>query len=568
MLDPSALSAADRSRALAQMSAQTLDVVVVGGGVTGTGCALDAVTRGLTVGCVEQRDWASGTSSRSSKLIHGGLRYLEQLDVALVSEALGERGAMLTELCPHLVQPVSFLYPLRHRVWERPYVGAGVLAYDLLAKAKGSPLPHHRHLTRRGVRKLFPSVRPEAIAGGVIYWDAQVDDARHTMTIARTAARHGAAMASSARVAGLLRDQDRVVGVAVDDLETGRRHDISARHVVNATGVWTDGLREMAGRGTISVQASKGVHLVVPRDRISAGTGIIMRTEKSVLFVIPWGQHWIIGTTDTPWELDLAHPAASRHDIDYLLDHVNEVLVEPLTHDDIVGVYAGLRPLLRGESDETSKLTREHAVTQVVPGLVSIAGGKYTTYRVMAADTIDVVARNLGGDVPESVTDRIPLVGADGFEGAWNARAVTARRAGLDVAVIERLLRRYGTRIDDLLALIAADPSAGEPLTGAPGHLRAEVTYAVTHEGALHLDDVLTRRTRVSIETRDRGLAVADVVVELMAAVLGWDSATCDRELDHYRTRVRAERQSQEMADDRTADAARLGAPDVRTGAG
>lgn len=560
----SALSVEQRSAALDRITTQELDVLIIGGGVTGVGCALDAATRGLTVGLVEQRDYAAGTSSRSSKLIHGGLRYLEQLNFRLVFEALGERGLLLDDLCPHLVQPVSFLYPLKHRWWERPYVGAGIALYDALAGAKGNPLPRHRHLTRSGVAKRFPSVDTDQIAGGIVYWDAQVDDARHTMSIARTAARFGAWLAPSTRVVGLVRDGGRVVGATLDDLEGGRRLEARARQVVNATGVWTDTIQDMAGKGKIKVNASKGIHLVVPRDRINADTGVILRTEKSVLFVIPWGANWIIGTTDTSWDLDLSHPAASRSDIDYLLEHVNSVLTDPLGHDDIVGVYAGLRPLLTGESDDTSKLSREHAVSQVVPGLISIAGGKYTTYRVMATDTIDAVARNLGRDVPDSPTATTPLVGADGYRGLWNGRRRIARRAGLSVEVVEHLLGRYGTLIDEILALIDDRGDLARPLDGGGGHLRAEIVHACCCEGALHLDDVLTRRTRISIETRDRGLAASDEVAELMAGVLGWDSGTVERELAHYRARVEAELESQRMPDDRTADAARLGAPDVR----
>jgi glycerol-3-phosphate dehydrogenase len=560
----SALSTRQRAEALDRITTQELDVLIIGGGVTGVGCALDAATRGLTVGLVEQRDYAAGTSSRSSKLIHGGLRYLEQFNFRLVFEALGERGLLLQELCPHLVKPVSFLYPLKHRFWERPYVGAGIALYDGLAAAKGNPLPRHRHLTRSGVAKRFPSVDTDQIAGGIIYWDAQVDDARHTMSIARTAARFGAWLAPSTRVVGLLRDGDRVVGAELDDLEGGRRLTARARQVVNATGVWTDSIQDMAGRGSIHVNASKGIHLVVPRDRIHADTGVILRTEKSVLFVIPWGAHWIIGTTDTSWDLDLAHPAASRSDIDYLLEHVNSVLTDPLSHDDIVGVYAGLRPLLTGESDDTSELSREHAVSQVVPGLISIAGGKYTTYRVMAEDAIDAVVHNLGRDVPESATESTPLVGADGYTGLWNGRARIARRAGLPVETVEHLLGRYGSMIDELLELMSERGDLARAVTGGAGHLRAEIVYACTNEGALHLDDVLTRRTRISIETPDRGLDAAEEVADLMAGELGWDSGTIERELAHYRARVEAEVESQRMPDDRTADAARLGAPDVR----
>ncbi|CAN5829530.1 glycerol-3-phosphate dehydrogenase/oxidase [soil metagenome] len=551
------------------MASGTLDVLVVGGGVTGAGVALDAATRGLDVGLVEQRDWAAGTSSRSSKLIHGGLRYLEQLNFALVREALKERTLLLTRLCPHLVEPVPFLFPLRHHVWERGYIGAGIALYDAMATLPGndSGLPRHRHLTRKGALRQAPALRPDALIGAIQYYDAQVDDARHTLAVARTASQYGAALATSARVVGFLREGERVVGATVWDLEAGEDIAVRAHQVVNATGVWTDDLQDMVGRGRIKVRASKGVHVVVPRDRIHSDTGIILRTEKSVLFIIPWGRHWILGTTDTDWDLDKAHPAASRADIDYILEHVNAVRNTPLSHADVEGVYAGLRPLLSGESEATSKLSREHAVSQSVAGLVTVAGGKYTTYRVMGEDAIDAVAHALPRKVPASVTDRIPLVGAQGYAAAWNARARTAADVGLHTARIEHLLKRYGSEISALLDLVADDPSLGEPLEGAEDYLAVEAHFAASHEGALHLDDVLTRRTRISIETCDLGVAAAGPVADLMGAVLGWDDDTRKREIEHYHARVEAERQSQEQWNDETADAARMGAPDVRLGA-
>jgi len=354
----------------------------------------------------------------------------------------------------------------------------------------------------------------------------------------------------------------------VRDLESGSTITVRARQVLNATGVWTDDTQTLAGqRGPFHVRASKGIHLVVPRDRIRSDAGLILRTQTSVLFVIPWGGHWIIGTTDTDWALDKAHPAASAQDIDYLLTQVNEVLEVPLSADDVEGVYAGLRPLLAGESDATSKLSREHAVSHPAPGLVVVAGGKYTTYRVMAKDAVDEAVHGLTSHfyrtVPPSTTDRVPLLGADGYAALWNARHLLAEQSGLNPVWVEHLLGRYGSLVHELLDLIAADPSLGQPLAGAPEYLRVEVLYAVTHEGARHLDDVLARRTHVSIETFDRGVGVADEAAELMGQALGWSEQQCRVEIEHYRTRVAAERESQQMPDDETADAARLGAADV-----
>ncbi|MFC4462321.1 glycerol-3-phosphate dehydrogenase/oxidase [Pseudonocardia nematodicida] len=561
-----ALSPEARTAALRAMGDAELDVLVVGGGVVGAGAALDAATRGLSVGLVDARDFASGTSSRSSKLIHGGLRYLEMLDFRLVAEALAERGLLIQHLAPHLVRPVPFLYPLQHHVWERLYAGAGVALYDTLGFLSGRSrgVPHHRHLTRRGARKVVPSLRKDALVGALEYYDAQVDDARHTMFIARTAAAYGAHVATRARVVGLIKDAGRVVGATVQDLESGERIDVKAKQVINATGVWTDETQGLAGeRGLFKVRASKGIHLVVPRDRIRGESGLILRTEKSVLFVIPWGRHWIIGTTDTDWDLDKAHPAASAADIDYLLAHVNAVLEQPLTHDDVEGVYAGLRPLLSGESESTSKLSREHAVATPVPGLVVVAGGKYTTYRVMAKDAVDAAAHGMDAKVPASCTEDVPLLGAEGYQALSNAAGRLAASSGLHKARIEHLLGRYGSLIQEVLDLAAADPTLIEPLAGAPDYLRAEVVYAASHEGARHLEDILARRTRISIETFDRGIGAAKEAATLVAPVLGWNDEQVEREVDHYRKRVEAERESQKMPDDATADAARLGAPDV-----
>lgn len=401
------------------MAERELDVLVLGGGVVGAGTALDAVTRGLSTGLVEARDWASGTSSRSSKLIHGGLRYLEMLDFDLVREALKERGLLLEKLAPHLVRPVPFLYPLQHKGWERLYAGTGVALYDAMAMthSHGRGLPVHRHLSRRHALRVAPCLKKDALVGALQYYDAQVDDARFVLNLVRTAAAYGARTANGTRVTGFLREGERVVGARVQDVEGGGEYEIRAKQVVNATGVWTDDTQAMVGeRGQIHVRASKGIHLVVPKDRIHSSTGLILRTERSVLFVIPWGRHWIVGTTDTAWDLDKAHPAASSADIDYLLEHVNSVLAVPLTRDDVEGVYAGLRPLLAGESDATSKLSREHTVAHPVPGLVVVAGGKFTTYRVMAKDAVDAAVHGLDLRVADCVTEETPW---------WAPRATT-----------------------------------------------------------------------------------------------------------------------------------------------
>ena len=555
-----------RTDALRRMERERFDIVVIGGGVVGCGAALDAASRGLSVALVEARDYAAGTSSRSSKLLHGGLRYLEQAQLPLVREALHERDLMLERLCPHLARPVPFLIPLERPGADRAYLGAGVALYDLLARSQA--VPRHRHLTRRGALRLAPALRPDGLAGGILLHDGQVDDARHTVTLARTAARHGAVLASSARATGFLRAGERISGVRVRDLESAREIDVRGRIVLNAAGVWTDELQALlGGRGRFRVRASKGVHLVVPRDRIQADAGLLLRTPTSVLFVIPWGWRWLIGTTDSAWNLDLAHPAATRTDIDYLLEHVNRILRSPLTRDDVTGVFAGLRPLLAGETDETSRLSREHSVASPAPGLVAVAGGKYTTYRIMARDAVDAAVRGMDLTVAPSCTEELPLIGADGWRGLMNARERMADGGGLHVARIEHLLQRFGSETAALLELMQERPELAEPIDGAETYLRVEALWAVTHEGALHLDDVLTRRTRISIETWDRGLAAAEPAARLMAEALDWDDADVRREVEHYRARVEAERRSQEEPSDETADTARLAAPDSRLAA-
>ncbi|MFE5705747.1 glycerol-3-phosphate dehydrogenase [Rhodococcus koreensis] len=552
-----------RDAAWDELQTEQFDVVVIGGGVVGAGAALDAATRGLKVALVEARDYASGTSSRSSKMFHGGLRYLEQLEFGLVREALRERELSLTTLAPHLVKPLKFLFPITHRLWERPYMAAGIFLYDRMGGAKS--VPPQKHLTRAGALRMAPGLKRNSLSGGIQYYDTVVDDARHTMTVARTAAHYGAVVRTSTQVVGFLREADRVSGVRIRDCEDGRTADVKAHVVINATGVWTDEIQALSRqRGRFRVRASKGVHIVVPRDRIVSDAAIILRTEKSVLFVIPWGSHWIIGTTDTDWNLDLAHPAATKADIDYILGHVNKVLVTSLTHDDIDGVYAGLRPLLAGESDETSKLSREHAVARVAPGLVAIAGGKYTTYRVMAEDAVDLAAEDIPARMAPSITEKVPLVGADGYFALVNQTVHLGQLYGLHPYRVKHLLDRYGSLIGEVLDLASEKPELLQPLTDAPAYLQVEVVYAAAAEGALHLDDILARRTRIAIEYSHRGVNCAEQVAQLVAPVLGWDADDVDREVKTYQARVEAEVQSQAQPDDLSADALRAAAPESR----
>ncbi|MET3859238.1 glycerol-3-phosphate dehydrogenase [Dietzia sp. 2505] len=556
-----------RAEAWRRLSEESFDIVIVGGGVVGTGSAVDAATRGLSVAVVEARDFAAGTSSRSSKMFHGGLRYLEQLDFGLVAEALHERELSMTRLAPHLVKPLKFLFPLTRRFWERPYMAAGFVLYDLMGGAKS--VPPQKHYSRAGARRVAPGLREDVVVGGIRYWDTLVDDARHTLTLARTAALHGAVVANSTQVIGYLREGERVTGVRVRDAETGRETDVRAGVVLNAAGVWTDHLQEMLGEeGGFTVRASKGVHIVVDRDKVDSEAALILRTEKSVLFVIPWGEYWIIGTTDTDWQLDLAHPAATGADIDYILGHVNAVLTTPIGRDDVRGVYAGLRPLLSGGADSTAKLSREHAVMRAAPGAVVVAGGKYTTYRVMAADAVDAAVAELGPEraesVPASTTDRIPLLGADGYPAMVNRADRIADHYEIREEHVQHLLDRYGSLLEDVLDLAADRPDLLETLDGADRYLRVEIVYAALAEAALHLEDVLVRRTRISMEYQHGGVACAREAAQLMAEVLDWDTDRVEREVEMFEQRVAAELASQVTDSDDEADGFLRGVPEVR----
>ena len=546
--DLTRLTREQRAAALEEMSGpEGLDVLVVGGGITGAGITLDAASRGLRTGVVEMGDWASGTSTWSSKLVHGGLRYLYQLDFALVREALSERGRLLQTTAPHLVKAQPFLWPLKHH-YERSYSAVGVGMYDALALAGARghrTVPIQKHLGRKGTRALAPALDPSGLVGAIRFYDARVDDARLVIDLIRTAVGLGALAASRTKVTGFLKSaHGAVTGAAVTDLATGATHEIRARRTINATGVWTEATQDLAtSTGGLKVLTSKGIHIVVPKEAIDAETGIFLRTEKSVLFIIPWPRYWVIGTTDTPWTEDVSKPVATAADVDYLLEHANEVLSRPLRRSDIIGVYAGLRPLLQpqlkpGAEAASTKVSREHTVTRVAPGLTAIAGGKLTTYRVMAADAVDHALGEALARAHPCVTADLPLVGAAGYRALAAQAGAIARERGWTLDRVTHLLDRYGDELPALLASIDDDPSLARPLGEAPAFLRAEVAWAVTHEGAAHLDDVLLRRVRLDIERRDRGLGAADEVLEVMAPLLEWSDDDVTAEREAYAERV------------------------------
>jgi glycerol-3-phosphate dehydrogenase len=518
------LGTASRARSIHYLRDHDVDVVVIGGGVVGCGAALDAAARGLSVALVEQSDLAAGTSSRSSRLAHGGLRYLEQREFSLVHEALTERGLLLDRLAPHLVRPIPFLFPVGKK-WERPYVASGVRLYDALSRigSYGGTMPRPKSLNVDEAKELAPDLDAGEIAGAVRFHDAQIDDARHTVAVARTAAGHGAHVLTRTRVTDLLRDGDRVTGVRVEDELTGAHFDIRARIVIAAVGIWTDEiLRLVDAEAPERVQQSKGVHLVVRGEAIRSTTAIIARTPASVLFLLPWGGDWIVGTTDTERNADesLADPEATEDEIAYLLGQANRWLARPLRREDVIGTYAGYRPLVAEESAEaTTQVSREHMVFHPVPGLVAIAGGKYTTYRVMAADAVDAAVADLD-------EDSIPA-----------SSASLAERWDLPVETVERLLRRHGSRVSEVFDVLDIDPSLRTPLPPEGRHLAAEAVVAVTSQGALDLEDVLVRRLRITPESPDHGRAAATAVAPLIAPLLGWDEARVAAEIAAYADR-------------------------------
>ncbi len=522
----SSLNLEQRAAAISALATEEFDILVIGGGVNGVGVALDAVTRGLKVALVESQDFAAGTSSRSSKLIHGGLRYLEQYDFKLVREALHERELMVSTQCPHLVKPVSFLYPLTEKVRERTYVGAGLALYDALRGFKRA-LPSHKHLTGKTIANISPSLRQDIITGAIRYFDAQVDDARHTMMIARTAARHGAVMATGVRVDDLQRSGKKVVGVTATDLQSGKSLNISAKATIMCAGVWSDELHEKFDLTPgYSVAMSKGVHIVVPQSAINSKDGIILKTAVSVLFLIPWGDKWIVGTTDTPYEGDRAKPLATQEDVQYILDQANRVLEPKLKSEDILGVFAGLRPLVANNSkSSTTKLSREHTVDRPAPGFVSLAGGKYTTYRVMAKDAVDLAVLDLRRIVSDSVTEKLPLIGADGYFALTQQVSAIAHENDLSEATVKHLLDRYGSLLSEILEIVAADETMAERLIPDLPYIKAEILHAASHEGALSVEDVLLRRTRISFEACDSGASVADEVAHIIGSVLNWNAS-------------------------------------------
>jgi glycerol-3-phosphate dehydrogenase len=523
-----------------RLADETFDVLVIGGGVTGAGVALDAATRGLRTALVEAADFASGTSSKSSKLVHGGLRYLQQGDVRLVYEALHERQRLVRN-APHLVKLLPFMIPILTKDGLIPRrvaraLGSAMWMYDVTGGFRIGKF--HKRLAADAAFAHLPTIPRERLAGGYLYYDATTDDARLVLTLARTAAAHGAAVANRCRVVALSKRPDGQVDGATVDTGAGRI-DIRARAVVNATGVWSDEVRALEdGVHPDTIRPAKGVHLTVPWSKVRNDIAVVIpvRKDKRSLFVVPWGAkadgtflHTYVGTTDTDYDGPLDDPACTADDIAYVLRALNDAITTDVTVDDVTGVWAGLRPLVKSASSgRTADLSRRHRVTTGPGGVIAINGGKLTTYREMAEDTVDAVLRHLDRR-GRCRTKRLRLLGADGY-----VRPPEGTPEG-------HLGSRYGTLAAEVQALVTADPSLGEALFPGLPYLRAEAVYAVRHEMATTLEDVLLRRTRIHLVDRPLAVELAPFVAELIGGELGWDGPTTMRQVAAYRGLAAAE---------------------------
>jgi glycerol-3-phosphate dehydrogenase len=529
----------DRDRDLAALADGPLDVLVVGGGIVGCGAALDAATRGLRVGLVERDDIAVGTSSRSSRLIHGGLRYLEQYRFGLVREALRERSRVL-HLAPHLVALEPLLFPLfGWPLVTRVFYQTGMTLYDVLGARRDGGW--HRHLSVDEVLAHTPRMRTDRLRGGLLFHDGMEDDARYALAVARTAREDGAIVVTRARADTLLEERGQAVGARVHDVAGDASLDVRARVVIDATGVWgADPASPLSG-GSTRLLPSRGAHLVVPRARIQSDVGLTIRVPGKVVFLVPWPRFWLIGTTDAPYDGPIDRPSAGAEEVDELLAAVNHVLDVDLTRADVVGTYAGLRPLIAPSHGSTITASREHRVVVEENGLVRVSGGKYTTYRQMAEETVDAAVGVLGEraqDRPSGTVHR-RLVGAV-ERSELDVLAMTLASAyGLERAVAARLVARHGSEATDVLQL----GTACDLLGSIPGseHLEAEVAWAVRSELALSLDDILSRRFRLAQELPDRGAAIAPRIAAIAGADLGWDEARQAAEVERYLADARRE---------------------------
>lgn len=531
-----AVTSSRRSALFDALGAAPFDVLVIGGGITGAGTARDAAMRGLRVALVEQSDFASGTSSRSSRLVHGGVRYLEHGQVGLVFESSRERRTLL-RIAPHLVRPLPFTWPVyRGARIGRWKLAAGLTLYDALALFRN--VGRHQRLDARGVTSYEPHVSQQRLVGGARYWDSATDDARLTLANVLSAQRAGAVVANHVRVIGMLRDGNRIGGASVVDVETGAMVEVRARAVVNATGPWSDKVERLVRSGAATaLRGSKGVHVSVPRSRVGNTAALTLTAPQDgrVMFVLPSGAFTIIGTTDTFDDVRPEDVRANERDVAYLLESANHYFPDAaLTRSDVVSAWAGLRPLAvaAGGGSSASAASREHAISEVEPGLVRVTGGKLTTYRSMASQVVDAVQRSLGGAPTKSLTAHEPLVGGDVADIAREIGDAT--RVIEDGVVAERLVHAYGSVWRDVWALVGNDDLLRTRIAPERPYLLAELRHAVEHELARTFGDLLIRRTPVAFETQDHGRNAARRIAPSVALWLGWDSAATEAALDAY----------------------------------
>lgn len=545
------LSISDRARALTRMAAG-VDVLVVGGGITGAGVALDAAARGLSVALIDKGDFSSGTSSRSTKLVHGGIRYLSSFDFALTRESLVERGLLLRN-APFLVQPIGFVLPL-YKGARRPMgtpiappfgVGmgyvlrAGLTMYDLMSGRLS--IRRHRKLPAGRVSRMLPCLRTEGLTNAFLYYDGQTDDTRLTLTVLRTAAEHGAMPVNYAELMGFDVQGSVIRSASIVDRLSGEQVEVPVRSVVNAAGVFAQRVEELAGPSSIQISPAKGVHLTVSREAIKMGryAAVLPETDDGrLMFLVPWGPRVTIGTTDTIGG-DVDRPAAGPEDLDYLLRHVNRYMSCDLKPEDVISAWAGYRPLLSSKSGNgvsSARLSRTHAVIDGPAGMVSIVGGKLTTYRRMGQDTMDRVDKMLGRE-PQHATRDLPLSGAEGWRAAVEQIKLDGPSLGLGVDTVRRLAG-YGAHGPLILDLVRDDRSLAERIVSDLPYIMAETVYACRYEMAVTVDDVLQRRTHVAIEDREHGLGAAGRVAAVMARELGWDDAEVARQLADYERRT------------------------------
>jgi glycerol-3-phosphate dehydrogenase len=538
----------NRSDALRRLESTDFDVVVIGGGITGVGCALDAASRGFRVALIERDDFASGTSSKSSKLVHGGIRYLQQGDVRLVYEALAERQ-ILRRNAPHLVKVLPFLIPIFstkgvvNRKLARA-MGTAMWMYDLTGGLRIGKM--HKRVSKKQALEWFPTLPADKLMPSYLYYDAEADDARLVVTVARTAAlRFDATLVNRTEVVDLQKDSNgNVNGVTVT--ADGRTFTVSTKAVVNAAGVWSDDVRALdEAEHPRSIRPAKGVHITVPWSKVRNTVAAVIPVpgDKRSVFVVPWGQFTFVGTTDTDYTGPVDDPQCNENDVEYLLRALNGSITETVTTDDILGTWAGLRPLVADPeaSGRTADLSRRHKVRRSASGVVTITGGKLTTYREMAADTIDeVLSEVLNSDRitrfrRRSKTKHIKIHGANGYEELIES-ADTISTLGGDK--VRRLADRYGSDATTVLAIAESDPSMAELLVPGLPYLRAEAIFAVRYEMATTVDDILSRRTRARLETRDASADAAAAVAALLAPELGWDDAEQARQVADYRARI------------------------------